>query len=231
MAANLQMDMGEMIAFLKSGRTPDGGTSLFPYVWIRNVAVLFVCIGALAAWHRFYYAPRQEAIAALQEEYAAYAEKAQAMPELEANIARMKKSVTDRKAGHLAALNRFYDNGTIDKAYETVSDVARKTDMTVTSIKAGDLGKAKSGISFLPEGAATRTSVMPIPIQIRLKGSYPDYLAFLTDMRKAEQVYAVRSEEVGLTADERFFGYVEAEVTLVAYAMEKNELLAKLEGK
>jgi len=228
MAANLQMDMGELIAFLKTGKTPDGETSFFPYIWIRNIGVATAAIGAAAAWHQFHYVPQQEKLAQLREEYAAYDDKAAAMPQMEANIARMESFIKNERAQHLAALDKFYGNESIDSAYKTVSDLARHTDMTVVSIKSGDIKKDERALLAPPE-AAKKIAATPIPVQVRLKGSYQNYLRFIAEMRDAGQIYAVGHENIGLTDDERFFGHIEAELTLIGYALDKSEMLGYLE--
>ena len=169
--------MGELIAFLKTGKTPTGETSFFPYIWLRNIGVAGVAVGVALAWYKFYYVQQTEKLAELREEYAAYDDKASAMPQMEANISRMEGFIANEKAQHVAALDKFYGNESIDAAYETVSDVAKRTEMTVKSIMAGDVGR-ETKEALAPEGAAKKIAVEPIPVKVTLKGSYANFLRF-----------------------------------------------------
>lgn len=222
------MDMGELIAFLRTGRTPDGNTSFFPYIWIRNVGVAAASVVLAAIWHKAYYVPQTVALAELRAEYAAYDEKAKAMPKIEANIARMETFISGEKPAHMAALDKFYGNDTIDAAYHTVSDVARRTDMTVLSIKSGDIKKEEKDL-LAPADPSRKLIVTPIPVNVKLKGSYQNFLRFIAQMQDAAQIYAVGSENLTLSDDDgASAGFIESDVTLAAFSVDKADMLPYL---
>lgn len=221
MAVDLNMDMSDLIAALKNG---GGGDSFAVYAYARNAAICLCAAGAVFGWHRFYYEPKQENIAELHEEHTLYAGKQKEMPAMKDNIARMKKHIADEKEQYLYTISRFFDDSDIDTAYEHVSSVAKATDMSVMAVRKGRDGAGK----LIPEDAVTHIHAEPVPVSVKLKGSYPDYLRFREVMRAGKQLYTLTDERLNLTKDTRYFGHIEADITLTAYTLDKDAVISRL---
>lgn len=224
MAIDLNMDVGDILDALRSS---GGGDSFVVFAFATNAAVVLAALGAVFAWHQFYYMQQNTVISELHEEHEIYSQKSREMPQMQKNIVRMKSHLVDHKEQYGVTLNRFFDGTQIDTAYEHVSAIAKDTEMTVLAVKKGRAISDKDNL-LIEDTALKYLELTPVPVSVRLKGSYPDYLRFRSAMEEGTPFYTVTSDSLTLTSDKRYFGYIEADITLTAYTMDKDAIITAL---
>lgn len=223
MAIDLNMDIGDVIQALRKGGDKE---SFAMFAYGTNIAIVLAVFAALYTWHMFYYTPQQKNMAVLQEEYRLYEQKAKELPLMQANIKRMNTHIKENKHTYTETLGRFFEGKNIDMAYQHVSAIAKDTDMTVMAIRKGR--EVSKDAPLIAQDTFTHIDVTPVPVSLRLKGSYPDYLRFRKVLREGKPFYTVTADTLTLTKDPRYFGHIEADITLTAYTMKKDAIITAL---